>query len=210
MASTFVTKENLTRFKSNLDTKLQGKVSVEKGKGLSTNDYTTEEKQKLAGLQNYTLSKASADALGGVKVGAGLQVAEDGTLSATGGGVADSVDWANVQNKPTIITQKDVTDAFTTSLEAANLATSEELSAVEAKLAGVYHFKGSVDTFDSLPKDDVADGDVYNVTDSGMNYGYIASSKTWDALGSIVDLSGYAQKTDFVAMTDEEIDALFA
>ena len=209
MASTFVTKENLTRFKSNLDTKLQEKVSVEKGKGLSTNDYTTEEKQKLAGLQNYTLSKASADALGGVKVGAGLQVAEDGTLSATGGGVADSVDWENVQNKPTIITQKDVTNAFTTSLEAANLATSEELSAVEAKLTGVYHFKGSVDTFDSLPTD-AADGDVYNVTDSGMNYGYIAASKTWDALGSIIDLSGYAQKTDFVAMTDEEIDALFA
>lgn len=59
------------------------------------------------------------------------------------------------------------------------------------------------------PKD-AADGDVYNVTDSGMNYGYIAESKTWDALGTVIDLSGYAQKTDFVAMTNEEIDALFA
>lgn len=203
MANTFVTKENLTRFKTKLDEKLQGKVSVEEGKGLSSNDYTTEEKQKLAGLQNYTLTKASSDALGGVKVGTGLQVSEDGTLSA------DSVDWANVQNKPTILTQQDVSNAFSTSLEAAHLATSAELSAVEAKLTGVYHFKGSVDTFDALPKD-AADGDVYNVTDSGMNYGYIAESKTWDALGTVIDLSGYAQKTDFVAMTNEEIDALFA
>lgn len=203
MANTFVTKENLTRFKTKLDEKLQGKVSVEEGKGLSSNDYTTEEKQKLAGLQNYTLTKASADTLGGVKVGTGLQVSEDGTLSA------DSVDWANVQNKPTILTQQDVSNAFSTSLEAAHLATSAELSAVEAKLTGVYHFKGSVDTFDALPKD-AADGDVYNVTDSGMNYGYIAESKTWDALGTVIDLSGYAQKTDFVAMTNEEIDALFA
>ena len=203
MANTFVTKENLTRFKTKLDEKLQGKVSVEEGKGLSSNDYTTEEKQKLAGLQNYTLTKASADSLGGVKVGTGLQVSEDGTLSA------DSVDWANVQNKPTILTQQDVSNAFSTSLEAAHLATSAELSAVEAKLTGVYHFKGSVDTFDALPKD-AADGDVYNVTDSGMNYGYIAESKTWDALGTVIDLSGYAQKTDFVAMTNEEIDALFA
>lgn len=203
MANTFVTKENLTRFKTKLDEKLQGKVSVEEGKGLSSNDYTTEEKQKLAGLQNYTLTKASADALGGVKVGTGLQVSEDGTLSA------DSVDWANVQNKPTILTQQDVSNAFSTSLEAAHLATSAELSAVEAKLTGVYHFKGSVDNFDALPKD-AADGDVYNVTDSGMNYGYIEESKTWDALGTVIDLSGYAQKTDFVAMTNEEIDALFA
>ena len=203
MANTFVTKENLTRFKTKLDEKLQGKVSIEEGKGLSSNDYTTEEKQKLAGLQNYTLTKASADSLGGVKVGTGLQVSEDGTLSA------DSVDWANVQNKPTILTQQDVSNAFSTSLEAAHLATSAELSAVEAKLTGVYHFKGSVDTFDALPKD-AADGDVYNVTDSGMNYGYIAESKTWDALGTVIDLSGYAQKTDFVAMTNEEIDALFA
>ena len=203
MANTFVTKENLTRFKTKLDEKLQGKVSVEEGKGLSSNDYTAEEKQKLAGLQNYTLTKASSDTLGGVKVGTGLQVSEDGTLSA------DSVDWANVQNKPTILTQQDVSNAFSTSLEAAHLATSAELSAVEAKLTGVYHFKGSVDTFDALPKD-ADDGDVYNVTDSGMNYGYIAESKTWDALGTVIDLSGYAQKTDFVAMTNEEIDALFA
>lgn len=203
MANTFVTKENLTRFKTKLDEKLQEKVSTEEGKGLSSNDYTSEEKQKLAGLQNYTLTKASADALGGIKVGTGLQVAEDGTLSA------DSVDWANVQNKPTILTQQDVSNAFSTSLEAAHLATSAELSAVEAKLTGVYHFKGSVDNFDALPKD-AADGDVYNVIDSGMNYGYIAESRTWDALGTVIDLSGYAQKTDFVAMTNEEIDALFA
>ena len=74
-------------------------VAKESGKGLSTNDYTTEEKNKLAGLNNYTLPTASAETLGGVKVGAGLTINE-GVLSATGGGTADSVDWSNVQNKP--------------------------------------------------------------------------------------------------------------
>lgn len=64
-------------------------VSKESGKGLSTNDYSTDEKNKLAGIQtganNYTLPKASATALGGgVKVGAGLAIATDGTLSASG------------------------------------------------------------------------------------------------------------------------------
>ena len=76
-------------------------VAKVEGKGLSTNDYTTEEKNKLNGLKNYTLPAASSDTLGGVKVGAGLAM-NDGVLSATGGGTADSVDWSNVQNKPSI------------------------------------------------------------------------------------------------------------
>lgn len=44
---------------------------------------------------------ASSDTLGGIKVGAGLSInSETGVLSATGGGIADSVDWANVTSKP--------------------------------------------------------------------------------------------------------------
>ena len=79
---------------------LNNYVAKEDGKGLSTNDYTTTEKEKLAGLKNYTLPTASASQLGGVKVGAGLAIS-NGVLSATGGGTADSVDWSNVQNRPT-------------------------------------------------------------------------------------------------------------
>lgn len=47
----------------------------------------------------YELPTASATTLGGVKVGSGLSIT-DGVLSATGGGVADSVEWSKVQNKP--------------------------------------------------------------------------------------------------------------
>lgn len=47
----------------------------------------------------YELPVASATALGGVKVGSGLSIT-NGVLSATGGGVADSVEWSKVQNKP--------------------------------------------------------------------------------------------------------------
>lgn len=38
--------------------------------------------------------------LGAIKVGAGLSVTQDGILSATGGGVADSVAWDNIVGKP--------------------------------------------------------------------------------------------------------------
>ena len=47
----------------------------------------------------YELPVASTTALGGVKVGSGLEIT-NGVLSANGGGVADSVDWSKVQNKP--------------------------------------------------------------------------------------------------------------
>ena len=51
----------------------------------------------------YELPTASATTLGGVKVGAGLAI-NDGVLSATGGGTADSVDWGNIENKPSFST----------------------------------------------------------------------------------------------------------
>lgn len=76
-------------------------VQKESGKGLSSNDYTNEEKQKLAGLENYTLPTASAEVKGGIKVGAGLSITGDGILSASGGGTADAVEWDNVIGKPT-------------------------------------------------------------------------------------------------------------
>ena len=89
-------------------------VSKEAGKGLSTNDYTSAEKEKLAGIEaganNYTLPKASASTLGGIKVGAGLEIKDDGTLNSTFGGTADSVDWSGVQNKPTTVAGYGITD----------------------------------------------------------------------------------------------------
>ena len=39
---------------------LSGKVDKAEGKGLSANDFTTEEKQKLASLSHYTLPAADA------------------------------------------------------------------------------------------------------------------------------------------------------
>ena len=64
-----------------------------------------------SGGSAYTLPIASADVLGGIKVGAGLTISTEGTLSATGGGTADAVEWNNVLDKPTTITGYGITDA---------------------------------------------------------------------------------------------------
>lgn len=47
-----------------------------------------------------SIPTASANTLGGIKVGSGLSIT-DGVLSTTGGGVADAVEWTNVLNRPT-------------------------------------------------------------------------------------------------------------
>ena len=73
-------------------------VVAEEGKGLSTNDYTDEDKSKLDGLENYTLPIASATTLGGIKVGNNLSINDDGVLS-TGDSVTD---YAELSNKPKI------------------------------------------------------------------------------------------------------------
>lgn len=64
-----------------------------------------------SGGSAYTLPIASADVLGGIKVGAGLTISTEGTLSATGGGTADAVEWNNVLDKPTTISGYGITDA---------------------------------------------------------------------------------------------------
>lgn len=60
-----------------LEGKVDNKVDKVDGKELSSNDYTDDEKTKLAGLKNYTLPVASTGALGGIKVG------YDGTTEKT-------------------------------------------------------------------------------------------------------------------------------
>ena len=64
---------------------LDGKVDKEEGKGLSTNDFSAAYKSKLDGIEaqanKYVLPKASASVLGGVKVGNGLSINNDGVLS---------------------------------------------------------------------------------------------------------------------------------
>lgn len=111
MAKSFLSKSGLTSLWSKLKEKF---VAKEAGKGLSTNDYTTEEKQKLAGLSNYTLPQASETTLGGVKVGEGLDVAagvlslgeHDHTAADVSGlsQVATSGAYADLTGTPTIPT----------------------------------------------------------------------------------------------------------
>lgn len=70
-------------------------------------------------------------------------------------------------------------------------------SEIDGKLTGAFHYKGSVETYAELPKEDLQVGDVWNVVqpdadhhiNAGDNVAWNGSG--WDALCGVVDLSGY-------------------
>lgn len=105
-----------------MNSALGNKVDKVSGKALSTNDYTTAEKNKLAGIaasaNNYSLPAATSSVLGGVKTSTGI-TNSSGTISVTYGTTAgtacqgndsrlsnsrpasDVSAWAKASTKPT-------------------------------------------------------------------------------------------------------------
>jgi hypothetical protein len=140
------------------------KVDKVEGKGLSTNDFTTQEKTKLATLQNY--------------------------------------DDTNISNR-------------VTTLENAGYQTQSQVQTlINSSLSSVMTYKGTVANYSDLPSQDVAVGDTYNITNasSNNNAGDNATwnGTTWDILGSNIDLSSYLQRSELVAITNNEIDTMWS
>lgn len=90
-----VNEDKLTIINSNITQLQTQKVDKVEGKGLSTNDYTTPEKNKLAAIEaeanKYVLPAATASALGGVKIGSNITLADGGTISITKANVTSAL-----------------------------------------------------------------------------------------------------------------------
>ena len=86
-------------------------------------------------------------------------------------------------NKANTLAGYGITDAFT----------KDEIS---SKISSVYRYKGSVETKTDLPSENLTEGDVYNVKDTGDNYAWVAPvgelAGFWDKLAGDIDLSSYA------------------
>lgn len=90
-------------------------VKVVSGKGLSTNDYTTAEKNKLAGLSNYTLPAATSSTLGGVKIGSNITISS-GTVSLTSANVKAALGYTPANSSGIVtysaLSQTDIDTCF--------------------------------------------------------------------------------------------------
>lgn len=196
MNSKFVKIEQLEHF---LEKCMGVFVQKDGEKVLSDNNYTTEEKTKLAGLSDYSLPKATADTLGGVMIGENLTVSETGVLSAT----AKEVDLEPYAKTADI--EKEyltIGDALSTYA----LASALENYALKADVTGAVKYKGSVDTYGELPED-AEIGWMYNIKtaaeDKGIKAGdnVVYNGTEWDNYSGMVTIE---------TATDADIDAMFS
>lgn len=188
--------------KASATTDLATKVDKVTGKQLSTNDYTTAEKTKLAGVETgankYILPVASATVSGGVKIGANLQMV-DGVLNAVQG----TIDTSPFETK---------INAANTYVSKTSLSTTLTDYAKKSDISKAVNYCGTVNAFADLPAaGENKTGDMYNVTTAGgvdsdgvpikAGDNVVWNGTGWDNYGGTFTID---------TATDAEIDELFS
>ena len=92
-----------------------------------------------------------------------------------------SYTFSEIGSKPTTISGYGITDAYTK-------------TQVDELISGVLHYKGTKASVANLPTSGNTTGDVWHITADGSEYAWDGS--IWQELGTAVDLSSYALKTE--------------
>lgn len=198
---------------------LNDKVDKVTGKGLSTNDYTTDEKNKLSGIKNgaqvnpkvvvdgnsreitgYMLNDDNGvlvmgyedTSLDGGTIAVPLASAAQGAIQSLSNALAGKVDAEDGKGLST----NDYTTAEKNKLAAFGAASTY---ALKTDITNMYKYKGSVATVSALPSSGNTTGDVYNVEATGMNYAW--NGTAWDALGEIFTIT---------SISNSDIDTIVA
>ena len=178
------------------------KVDKVEGKGLSTNDYTTPEKNKLAAIEaeanKYVLPAATASALGGVKIGSNITLADGGTISITKNNVTSALGV-----DPTTSYVKKAGDTMTGTLTSASATGSIVFKGTEnSDITNIYKSGGNLsEGFGMHANADIINGLRFNWYDTFWYIGNIRGSGTESYGFGIVDNNdqiGFRVTTDAV------------
>ena len=177
------------------------------------NNYTSDEKIKLNGID----TGAQVNVIEEIEInGTSATIsAKKATLTIEAG----RIDSISVNGTPQTITNKNVDITVPTNnnqlTNGAGYQTSSDVqSAINNAISGITTFDQKVVT--SLPTTGVK-GTIYLMSNGGTSpdvydeYIWIADTSTYEKIGTTkVDLDGYVKKEDLVAITNTEIDNLFA
>lgn len=164
------------------------KVDKVEGKGLSTNDYTTPEKNKLAAIEaeanKYVLPAATASALGGVKIGSNITLTDGGTISITKNNVTSALGV-----DPTTTYVKKAGDTMTGTLTSASTTGSIVFKGTENNdITNIYKSGGNLsDGFGMHTNADITNGLRFNWYNTFWYIGNIRGSGTESYGFGIVD-----------------------
>ena len=147
-------------------------------------------------IQQSELPIASANTLGGVKVGAGLSInPESGVLSTTGGGTADSVEWDNVLSKPEDIVN--ITERLASKLDTATYNSEKSSFATKDEL----NSKADASTITDMATQTWVQNQGY-LTEVPSNY--VTDSELTEGLAGKQDKGDYALKSDLNTLATKE------
>ena len=147
-------------------------------------------------IQQSELPIASANTLGGVKVGAGLSInPESGVLSATGGGTADSVEWDNVLSKPEDIVN--ITERLASKLDTATYNSEKSSFATKDEL----NSKADASAITDMATQTWVQGQGY-LTEVPSDY--VTNSELTEGLAGKQDKGDYALKSDLNTLATKE------
>lgn len=201
MAIEYLDKSGLTLLISKIKTALGGKVDVVSGKGLSTNDYTSAEKNKLSGIA----SGAQANVIESVKV--------NGTALTPS---AKSVDVT----VPTKVSQLKNDSGFQNATQVNSTITgkgyqtqSQVQSLINSAVGNITSIK--YEKVSSLPTAG-SNGVIYLVAHSHGTqdiydeYIWLAESKTFEKIGNTdIDLSGYVKSSGLTAISTNDLNTMW-
>ena len=203
MATEYLDKAGATLLVQKTKAELAKKVDAVSGKVLSTNDYTTAEKNKLAGIA----SGAQVNAITTVKVnGTALtpdaSKAVDVTVPTKTSQLTNDSGYQSATAVESIITAKGYQTAS---------QVNSAISTAVGKITQISYSK-----VNSLPATG-ATGVIYRVAHSHGTqdiydeYIWMADSKTFEKIGNTdIDLSGYVKTTDLTAITTDELNAMWS
>lgn len=135
---------------------------------------------------------------GGNNISAGQSVV--GVLTADAAGINIIIGTVTSTNNNTsditiikavpVLSAESVASQITTALTPYS-TTDEVESLINSAVASVYRFAGSVATYANLPTTGMANGDVFNVEDTDMNYAWVqpeTGDGYWDPLGTTFNI----------------------
>lgn len=203
MTTEYLDKAGATLLVQKTKAELAKKVNAVSGKVLSTNDYTTAEKNKLAGIA------------------VGAQVNAITTVKVNGTALTPDANKAVDVTVPTKVSQLTNDSGFQNATQVKATVTgqgyqtqSQVQSLINSAVGNVTSIKYQKVT--SLPATG-SNGVIYLVAHSHGTqdiydeYIWIADTKTFEKIGNTdIDLSGYVKATDLAAITTDELNAMWS
>lgn len=191
----------MTLLISKIKTALGGKVDAVSGKGLSTNDYTSAEKQKLSGIANG----AQVNVIESVKVNGTALTPSNKSVDVT---------------VPTKVSQLTNDSGFQTSTQVNSIVTgkgyqtqSQVQSLINSTVSNITTIRYEKVT--SLPATG-SNGVIYLVAHSHGTqdiydeYIWLTESKTFEKIGNTdIDLSGYVKSSGLTAISTNDLNTMW-